>query len=129
MLGDPGQAIYLDVFNVALGRNLDRDPRCSVLAVDSTKLTWARALLPGHFDTPPGVRLVGTVGPSRPSTPEERARFRRAVRSAMHTKGGRRMWGDHERLRSRDMTVTGVIPVRIPTMTHDLWPTPVSVAG
>ena len=45
MLGDPGQAIYLDVFNVALGRNLDRDPRCSVLAVDSTKLTWARALI------------------------------------------------------------------------------------
>ena len=39
------------------------------------------------------------------------------------------MWGDHEQLRSRDMTVTGVIPVRIPAMTRDLWPTPVEAAG
>src|SRR5436190_10313977 len=63
MLGDPGEAVYLDVFNVALGRNLDRNPHCSILAVDSRKLTWARALLEGRFDVPPGVRLVGTVAP------------------------------------------------------------------
>jgi hypothetical protein len=126
MLGDPGQAVYLDVFNVALGRNLDRDPRCAVLAVDSSKLTWARALLTGQFDAPPGVRLIGTVGPARTATSEERERFGRAVRSALHTRGGRRMWGNQERLRARDLTITGVVPVRIPAMTRDLWPTSIT---
>src|SRR6187200_305313 len=57
MLGAPGQAVYCDVFNVTLGRNLDHDPRCAILAVDSRKATWVRALLAARFDVPPGVRL------------------------------------------------------------------------
>jgi uncharacterized protein len=126
MLGDPGRAVYLDVFNVALGRNLDRDPHCAILAVDSRKLTWARALLSGRFDAPPGVRLVGTVGPARDATSTEVERFRRAVRAAMPTRGGRRMWGNPGRLRARDVSVTGIVPVTIPAMTRNLWPTPVS---
>ena len=125
MLGEPGQAVYLDVFNVALGRNLDRDPHCSILAVDSRKLTWARALFEGRFDVPPGVRLVGTVSPARDATTAEVERFRRNVRAAMHTKGGRRMWGNHAQLHARDVTITGVVPVRVPGMTQHLWTTSV----
>jgi uncharacterized protein len=121
MLGDPGQAVYLDVFNVALGRNLDRNPRCAILAVDSRKLTWARALLEGRFDVPPGVRLVGTVSAAREATTAEVERFGRTVRPAMLTKGGRQMWGNPERLHARDVTVTGVVPVRVPKMTQHLW--------
>ena len=125
MLGDPGQAVYLDVYNVTLGRNLDRNPHCSILAVDSRKLTWARALLEGRFDVPPGVRLVGTVSPARAATSAEVERFQRTVRAALRTKGGRRMWGNPARLHARDVTVTGVVPVRIPKMTQHLWPTSV----
>jgi uncharacterized protein len=126
MLGEPGQAVYLDVFNVALGRNLDRDPHCAILAVDSRKLTWARALLTGRFDVAPGVRLVGTVSPAREASSAEVERFGRSVRSAMRTRGGRQMWGNTSRLQARDVTVTGVVPVRIPGMTSHLWSTPVS---
>jgi hypothetical protein len=126
MLGDPGQAVYLDVFNVALGRNLDRNPHCAILAVDSRRLTWARALLEGRFDVPPGVRLVGTVSPARAATSAEVERFQRVVRLAMHTKGGRRLWGNPARLQAREVSVTGVVPVRVPSMTAHLWPTSVS---
>ena len=123
MLGAPGEAIYFDVFNVTLGRNLDHDPRCAILAVDSRKATWVRALLAARFDVPPGVRLIGTVGPARPVTEAEIERFRRAARAALRTKGGRQLWGHPERFQARDVTVTGVIPVRIPAMTQHLWPT------
>ena len=123
LLGEPGRAVYFDAYNVALARNLDRDPHCSILAVDSGKASWLRALLRGRFDTAPGVRLVGTVSPPRPATAAELDRFRRAVRPALRTKGGRLLWGHPERFRARDVTVTGVQPVRISTMTRGLWAT------
>lgn len=123
LLGEPGRAVYFDAYNVALGRNLDHDPRCAILAVDSSKTGWLRALLRGRFDTAPGVRLVGTVSPARPATSAELDRFRRAVRPALRTKGGRLLWGDPERFRARDVTITGVQPVRISTMTRGLWAT------
>jgi hypothetical protein len=50
-------------------------------------------------------------------------RFARSVRPALLTAGGRTMWGRTEGLRARDLTVTGVVPVRVPRMTAHLWPT------
>ncbi len=65
-LGQPGCGTYLDVFNAQLRKNLEHDPRVTVMAVDSGLTTWARALLSGHFATPPGVRLLGEVGGAGP---------------------------------------------------------------
>jgi uncharacterized protein len=75
LLGEPGRAVYFDAYNVALARNLDRDPHCAMLAVDSRKASWLRALLRGRFDKAPGVRLIGTVAPARPATSAELERF------------------------------------------------------
>lgn len=124
MLTEPGRAVYLDVINVQLSRNLDRDPRLTVLAVDSRRLAWVRAMVRGRFETPPGVRLIGTAGPSRPIRDDERERFERRVRLAVRTRGGRRLWGDPTAFRARDLTFTAVTPVRIPAMTEHLWPDP-----
>ena len=120
-LGQPGHAIYLDVANVTLGRNLDRDPRCAVMAVDSSRTLWLRSLLTGRFDEAPGVRLLGTVGPPRPSTEEESERFARAVKPALRTRGGRNLWGRLDQARARDITFHSVVPVRLPRMTNHLW--------
>jgi hypothetical protein len=122
-LGRPGEAYYLDVFNVSLGRNLDRDPRCEVMAVDSHLSTWLGALLGGRFTSPQGVRLIGTAGPARPATDAEVERFRRAVRPALLTRGGRALWGRSDRYRARDLAFHAVVPVRVPRMTAHLWPT------
>lgn len=121
MLTGPGTGVYLDVFNVELGRNLDRDPRIAVMAVDSRRRTWLAALLRARFDSPPGVRLVGTAGPRRPVTDQERERFRRRVRLALRTRGGHQLWGRDEHYHARDLTFTEVNPVRIPRMTTHLW--------
>ena len=118
--GAPGQASYLDVFNVQLGRNLDRHPACTALAVDAGRATWVRALVRGSFERSPAVRLLAVAGPSRPATDAEIERFQRSVRPALRTRGGRTMWGHPERMRARDLTVTGVLPVRIPRMTPDV---------
>ena len=122
MLTDPGCGVYLDVLNVDLGRNLDREPRLTVVAVDSRRRAWLTALIRARFDSPPGRRLVGTASPARPLTEHERDRFRRRVRLALRTKGGRRLWGRDGHYLARDLTFTEVVPVRIPRMTTHLWP-------
>ncbi|CAN5708450.1 hypothetical protein BH10ACT3_BH10ACT3_15010 [soil metagenome] len=124
MLGQPGHGVYLDVLNVELGRNIDRDPRIAVMAVDSGRRTWVTALVRGRFDTPPGVRLLGTAGPARPLTDDERDRFRRRVRLALRTKGGAQLWGRDGNYRARDLVFTDVVPVHVPRMTRDLWMAP-----
>ncbi len=121
MLTEPGRGVYLDVINVHLSRNLDRDPRVTVLAVDSRRSAWMRAMLRGRFDSPPGVRLIGSAGETRPLRDDERERFERRVRLAVRTRGGRQLWGDPAKFRARDLTFTAVAPVRIPAMTEHLW--------
>jgi hypothetical protein len=122
MLTGPGQGVYLHAYSVELDRNLDRDPRLTVMAVDSGRRTWYRALIRGRFDAPPGLRLIGTAGPARPPNDEERARFRRRVGPARRTRGGNRLWGHDEHFRARDLTFTQVVPIRLASMTADLWP-------
>ena len=124
MLTEPGRGVYLDVINVQLSRNLDRDPRVTVLAVDSRRSAWIRALVRGRFERPPGVRLIGIAGATRPLRDDERERFERRVRQAVRTRGGRQLWGDPARFRARDLSFTAVVPVRIPAMTEHLWPDP-----
>lgn len=123
-LGEPGCGTYLDVFNAQLGRNLDHDPRLTILAVDSRKVMWVRALLRGRFETPPGLRLRATAGPTRPATEGEVDRFRRAVKPAVLTKGGQAMWGRPEALQARDLVISEIVPVRIGTMTRNVWSAP-----
>lgn len=121
-LGQSGTGTYLDVFNAQLRKNLERDPRVTVMAVDSGPITWARALIRGQFVTPPGVRLLGEAGPARPATDDEKRTFQRSVRPALLTRGGKAMWGRLDDVLARDLTFTGVVPVRIGSTTTGLWP-------
>ena len=121
-LGEPGVGTYLDVFNAQLRKNLDLDPRVTVMAVDSGLRTWARALISGRFPTPPGVRLLGEAGPGRPATDDEKQAFQRSVGPALLTRGGKAMWGRFDDVIARDLTFTGVVPVRIGSTTTGLWP-------
>lgn len=122
-LGPPGTGTYLDVFNAQLRKNLESDPRVTIMAVDSGLVTWARAMISGRFSTPPGVRLLGEVGPARPATDDELLGFQRSVRPALLTRGGKAMWGRLDGALARDITFTGVVPVRIASTTAGLWPT------
>ncbi|MDQ6525113.1 pyridoxamine 5'-phosphate oxidase family protein [Nocardioides sp. LHD-245] len=114
-LTGPGTGFYFDVFNCRLAENVDRDPRVTIAAVDSGALMWLRSLLRGRFVRPPGVLLVGTVGPARASTAAEQARFHRVLGPLVRTPGGRAMWGTLPRV--RDLSVESIRPLRLGPMT------------
>lgn len=113
-----GQGVYFDAFNAQLAVNVDHDPRVTILAVDSGPLMWARSFLRGRFVSPPGIRLIATVGPQRRSTAEEIGRFHRLVGPLLRTKGGDRMWRFLPL--ARDVTVESINSIRMGSMTADL---------
>ncbi len=114
-LGRLGRGVYFDVFNARLSANVDERPDVTILAVDSGPILWCRALLSGRFVRPPGLRLIGTVGPQRPSSPEEVVRFRSAVGPLMRTKGGAIAWTSLTTV--RDVRVDRIERIRLGAMT------------
>jgi uncharacterized protein len=113
-----GRGYYLDVFNAQLAANIDADPHVCILAVNSSRLTWIRALVSGTFTTSPGVRLMGTAGPRRLATDVEKDRFAQRVGPALRTKGGKAMWRNIDHV--RDLTFDTVKTVRLGSMTSSL---------
>jgi uncharacterized protein len=111
----PGHGIYFEVFNTQLASNVDRNPNVCILAVNSSRKIWLKALLKGSFGQSPAARLVGTVGPCRPATEAEAARFERLVKRALRTKGGRAMWSAASPV--RDVTVTSFKTIHLGSMT------------
>jgi hypothetical protein len=104
MLGGTGAGLYFDVFNTRLAANVGRDSRVTILVVNSGRITWLRALATGELVTPPGIRLIGRVGPPRASTDEEIERFHRFVGPLRHTRGGTAMWAPLTTARDVEIT-------------------------
>lgn len=115
-----GTGFYFDAFNAQLSANVDRDPRVTILAVDSGVGLWAKSFLKGRFVSTPGVRLVATVGKRRRSTDEEIRRFHRIVGVTLRTRGGQQMWRSLPL--ARDVMIERVVPIRMGTMTRGLDP-------
>lgn len=125
---EPGTGTMLELFTRQMARNLDRDPRVTALAVDSSALRFVAALARGRFLRPVAIRLSGTAGPSRWATDEEIARFRRRVRRLRRLKGHDLLWGA-DRLRARDLEFDLGHPVQLGTMTAQLHRPAVPQAG
>lgn len=113
-----GTAMYFDVFNETLACNVDRDPRVTILAVNSSRTFWLIMLARGRFRDYPGVRLVGTVGPRRGSTVREQARFRQRVKRVRRLKGYDALWSEVGY--ARDVEFTDIAFVRIGSTTSHL---------
>lgn len=115
LFDEPGRGIFFDIFSSQLSKNLDRDPRVCVMAVDSGKGLWLASLARGRFSRPPALRLSGTAGPRRPATPKERQRWLRRVRPLRRFKGHELLWGDLTHV--RDLSFDTALPVHLGTMT------------
>jgi hypothetical protein len=116
ILTEPGKGFFFDIFTARLGENLDRDPRVCVLAVDSGARFWLGSLRRGRFAAPPALRLVGTAGPRRPATAEERQRWLQRVRPVRRFVGHRRLWSRLDHV--RDLTFDAALPVQMGIMTE-----------
>jgi hypothetical protein len=110
---------YFDVFSVNMSRNLKRDPRVCVLAVNSHVSYWGKSFITGRSETPPSVRLMGTVGERREAAEAELTIWRRHVEFARGMKGYDLMWGNMRFV--RDIYFDSFEPVHMGEMTRDLW--------
>lgn len=109
------RGLYVELFTRQLPRNLEHDPRFTILLVDSGAWTWLRGLLRGTFRSPVGVRLHGVAGERRRTEPREEQRFRRLIKPVSWTKGYDLLWKEMPFV--RDLTFTGASPIRLGAMT------------
>jgi hypothetical protein len=110
---------YFDEFPVHMSRNIERNPRVCILAVNSNLTFWQKSLLAGKFEAPPAVRLMGSVGKKREATEEEIAMWQNHVKLARGTKGYDLMWKNMRMV--RDIHFDSFNPVLLGEMTQDLW--------
>jgi hypothetical protein len=118
-LREDHSGFYFEVFSINMRTNLDRDQRVCVLAVNSSLFFWQSSFFVGRCETPPSVRLMGTVGQRREATEEEAARWRKHVEFAQGTKGYDLLWKDMRFV--RNMYFDSFEPVHMGEMTRELW--------
>jgi hypothetical protein len=119
LMREPGHAIYFEEFTRGMPRNFRDNQQVCVLAVRSGLFFWLLALIRGAFDTPPAIRLHGSVGPSRAATEDELQLWRRRVGKLRFTRGHDLMWAPMRTV--RDVYFTRVDGVRLGAMTRECW--------
>lgn len=118
ILTNPGEAYFFEVLARQLPRNLDRGSPIAVLGVISSLRLWVPSFVAGRFRSPPAFRLLGVAGERRPSTPEEKARWRRKVRFLRWTRGYDVLWANVDTV--RELRFHELLPVSIGPMTSQL---------
>jgi hypothetical protein len=119
LLLGPGRGVYFEEFTAHTPRHLARDQRISVLAVNTSKWFWLRALLRGRFPAPPAVRLSGVAGERRPATDRELALWRRRVRRVRRTRGYGLLWSEMRTV--RELHFDAWEPIVMGAMTRGVW--------
>ena len=100
-------------------KNIKKNKRVCILAVNSGMLSWFKALFAGKFSSPPSVRLMGSAEEKREGTEEEIAMWQNHVRSAKRTKGYALLWKSMRMV--RDINFDSFEPVRVGKMSQELW--------
>ncbi len=119
ILRDDCTGYYFDENPVRMKRNLGRNPRLCVMAVNADKIFWGKSLLEGKFSSAPGVRLTGTAGELREATAEEIEAWHKKVALSRGTKGYKLLW--EKMARVRDIKFDSFEPVLTGEMTGGLW--------
>lgn len=118
LLGAPGQAIYFEEFPSRLPKNIDKDPRVSILAVNSSKWFWLKSLYWGKFNELPSVRLIGTAGARREATDIEIKRWHNRTKITRYTKGFNFLWKNMKYV--RELNFHKALPIKLGQMTNHL---------
>ncbi len=119
ILRDDGTGFYFEEFLSTTLKNLERNKRVCVLAVNSDKKFWFESLLGGEFTSPPAVRIMGVVGEKREATEQEIALWQKKVQAASQLKGYEILWKNMRTV--RDIYFDSFEPVHTGSMTGNLW--------
>lgn len=110
---------YFEENPIRMPRNLKRNPRVCILAVNADKVYWGQSLIEGKFISPPAVRLVGMAGELREATADEMAAWEEKIALAKGTKGYSLLWERFSKV--RDISFDAFEPVQVGEMTNGLW--------
>ncbi len=80
-------------------RNVARDPRVCIYAVNPSRRLWLGLLIRGRARRAQAVRLIARVGERREATAGERQRWLNKVSSLRWTRGYRYLWSDMKHAR------------------------------
>jgi uncharacterized protein len=119
ILRDNQTGFYFEENPIRMPRNLKRNPRVCILAVNADKGFWVNSLIQGNFTAPPAVRLMGRVGELRKATADEVEAWQVKIAIAKGTKGYSLMWEKFARV--KDITFDSFEPVLVGEMTKGLW--------
>jgi hypothetical protein len=119
ILREDRTGFYFEENPTRMPRNLKRNPRVCILAVNADKSFWGKSLLEGKFSSPPAVRLLGKVGELREATTDEVAAWQKKIALAKGTKGYKLLWEKFAKV--RDISFDSFEPVDVGEMTSGLW--------
>jgi len=119
ILGRPGCGFYFEKFAQQLPRNLSGNNHVCILAVNSSRRFWIKALVGGKFSSAPAVRLHGLAGELRPASETEKSLWKKRIRRIRFSKGHALMWQEMNMV--REIEFSRIEPVHLGKMTHGLW--------
>ena len=94
-----GRGYYFEKFPKTMRENIERDPRMTLMAVQSGAGFWLKSLWKGRFQSQPALRLFCRAGGRRKATQSEIDNFLGKVSSYRFFKGYDFLWKDMNMIR------------------------------
>lgn len=110
--------IYFEKFAKKIPENTKTNKSICVLAVNSSKWFWIKALYNLKFNTYPAIRLYGELGEKRRATEIEISRLNRRMKATKGLKGNAYLWKKMEYV--REMKFDKAESINIGKMTNHL---------
>lgn len=86
------KGFYFEEYVVHMKRNIEHNHRVCVMALNSSKWFWLKALIRGRFNEPCSIRLMGTAGVKRDATSREHRLFQKITGPVKWTRGYKLLW-------------------------------------
>jgi len=91
-LNDNQSGFYFEKFPSKLPKHAKANPNICLLAVNSRRLFWIKALFRGKFSDYPAMKLYGELGERRRATEKEISRLNRRMKITNGLKGNTYLW-------------------------------------
>ncbi len=114
-LNDNMTGFYFEKYPKTIPLHAKSNSNVCVLAVNSNKWFWLKALFKGQFKVSPAIKLYGQLSKKRPATPKEMARLQRRMKLTKRTKGHKMLWNKDMNM-VRDITFTKASEMQLGSM-------------
>jgi len=111
-LTEPGKGYYFEEYLPVMRKNLEKDGRICVMAVNAGMFFWLSSLRKGRFASMPGIRLYGRVAAKRrEATEEELHQWFSVIKKLKHFRGYDLLWGNMKYVRDVEFYSMGQLTV------------------